>query len=85
MTEGKVGFFTPNQYFLQIVQCLLEIIPVHCEVIHVDFYTVMGQIRENSQDIPLKGSRGIKQKKRNNPIGIGTPWESKFGFFVIFW
>lgn len=85
MIEGKVGLFTLDQYFLQIAQCLLEIIPIYCEVIHVDFYTVMGQIRENGQDNPLKGGKGIIQTKRKNPIRIGTPWESKCGFFLIFW
>jgi hypothetical protein len=44
----------------------------------------MGQIRKNGQDNPLKGSSGITQTKMKNPIGIGTPWESKFGFVLIF-
>ena len=42
MIEGKVGLFTPKQYFLQIVEYLLEIIPIYCEVIHVELHIIMG-------------------------------------------
>jgi hypothetical protein len=63
----------------------MEIIPIYYEIIHVDFYTVMGQIKENGQDRPLKGTRGITQTKRKKPISIGTPWASKSGFVLILW
>jgi hypothetical protein len=52
--------------------------------IHADFHAIIGQVRENGQDNPLKSGWGIEKSKREHPIIIDTPWVGESGLLLVF-
>ena len=68
--------------FSKFSRASLKRITKHRKVIHINFYKI--KINKNSQDFPLKGSRGITKTKWKHYVSECLPWKCKSSFILIF-
>lgn len=62
----------------------MEVTSIRSEIIHVYLNRVMNKFNENTENFPLKSSKGIAQIEWKNSKGKGTLRTCKCGLILVF-